>query len=146
MGVIPLIALFSVKHLLGDKFFQSPLLSSNKRRSGWPGIRSLFLHSFLHGLWTGYLLGWYFFAGFNEVGRWRPALIFGLLDLSSHFTIDYFKVKIEKYLGKVKTRVQRPTVFESLALGLDGRKLVIADQLFHAGCYLLMIYAILRIH
>ncbi len=122
--------LFTVKHFLGDFYFQSHEMSVGKRLEGSEGLEHLAKHAFVHSILTfvlvvltGSVLGTSFL--------WLAMLI-AFIEFLLHFTIDYCKIVIEK-----KNQIQ----FKSRQFWI----LLTADQGLHFLCYLGFIIWILTV-
>lgn len=141
MNLIILLFLFGLKHFLGDWLFQRNGLSGMKRLAGLDGIKALFLHSFIHGLFT-YVFIWYYlyftsrilnFTGwFLTIGL--ISFLIGFIDFAFHFVIDFAKVKVEKHMK---------SGFGIIDDIFSGRSLMMIDQGLHLITYLVIIYILL---
>jgi hypothetical protein len=122
-----LLGLFAVKHMLADYHLQPAFLSRAKRYN-W---KALLFHSWIHASITSITL----FALVTPVleNNTHPMVLVLLpwFDFVSHATIDFSKIRVEKYMNRTYKEWPKKT-------------LLVIDQILHGICYLIMIYVILR--
>lgn len=114
--VFLLLILFAVKHLIADKYLQSSEMSQGKRLKGIDGIVNLIDHATIHFVLTFFVV--LFFGIVCGQNLLLTACGLSYLDFVLHFSIDWFKIFLEKH-----------NVF-------SGKLRLIGDQVLHTFCYL----------
>jgi hypothetical protein len=152
--LVILILLFVVKHFIADYLLQLNGQSGEKRKPGFDGLIALFTHSAYHGFLTYGVVCIYVlftwvapvrYISLNDVYSeviYTTYLAFGLglIDMVSHFGIDFAKIVVEKrnqeYINSFRWGGSNYSTSHGLA---PGHMLLIVDQFLHTVIYLILI-------